>query len=62
MVVAIKMMRHNMVVDSGFLASFRKESQIIASLSHESILKVYYFEERHKTVYNFIFPLANLGV
>lgn len=51
MVVAIKMMRHNMVVDSGFLLNFRKEAQIIASLNHESILKVYDFEERYKTVF-----------
>ncbi len=51
MVVAVKMMRHNMVVDSGFLFNFRKEAQIVASLNHESILRVYDFEERYKTVF-----------
>ena len=51
MPVAIKMMRHNMVIDSGFLQSFRKEAQIVASLNHENILKVYDFEERYKTVF-----------
>ncbi len=51
MAVAIKMMRHNMVVDSDFLLNFRKEAQIIASLNHPSILKVYDFEERYKTVF-----------
>jgi eukaryotic-like serine/threonine-protein kinase len=51
MAVAIKMMRHNMVIDSGFLQNFRQEAQIIASLNHENILKVYDFEERYKTVF-----------
>ncbi|MDK9708565.1 MAG: protein kinase [Desulforhopalus sp.] len=51
MVVAIKMMRHNMVIDSAFLQNFRKEAQIIASLNHENILRVYDFEERYKTVF-----------
>ena len=51
MVVAIKMMRHNMVIDSDFLLSFRNEAQIIASLNHDCILKVYDFEERYKTVF-----------
>ncbi|WP_240910177.1 serine/threonine-protein kinase [Desulfopila sp. IMCC35008] len=51
MVVAIKMMRHHMIVDSSFLENFRHEAQIIASLSHSNILKVYDFEERYKTVF-----------
>lgn len=51
MVVAIKMMRHNMVVDSSFLENFRHEAQLIASLSHRNILKVYDFEERYRTVF-----------
>lgn len=49
--VAIKMMRHNMVVDSDFFLNFHKEAQIIASLNHENILKIYDFEERYKTVF-----------
>lgn len=51
MPVAIKMMRHNMVIDSSFLSSFHKEARIIASLNHENILNIYDFEERYKTVF-----------
>ncbi len=51
MPVAIKMMRHNMVVDSNFLLNFHKEARIIASLNHENILGIYDFEERYKTVF-----------
>lgn len=51
MPVAIKMMRHNMVVDSNFLLNFHKEARIIASLNHENILNIYDFEERYKTVF-----------
>jgi len=51
MPVAIKMMRHNMVVDSKFLLNFHKEARIIASLNHENILNIYDFEERYKTVF-----------
>ncbi len=51
MPVAIKMMRHNMVVDSSFLLNFQKEARIIASLNHDNILGIYDFEERYKTVF-----------
>lgn len=51
MIVAIKMMRHNMVTDSGFLQNFRNEAQIIASLCHENILKVLDYEEMFRTVF-----------
>ena len=51
MVVAVKMMRHNMVVDACFYSNFRKEAQIVASLNHENILNVYDFEERYKTLF-----------
>jgi serine/threonine protein kinase len=51
MAVAIKMMRHHMVVDQSFLLHFKNEAQIIASLNHDNILKVYDFEERYKTVF-----------
>lgn len=51
MPVAIKMMRHNMVVDSNFLLNFHKEARIIASLNHDNILNIYDFEERYKTVF-----------
>ncbi|WP_169309315.1 protein kinase [Desulforhopalus sp. IMCC35007] len=51
MAVAVKMMRHHMVVDHSFLLHFKNEAQIIASLNHDNILKVYDFEERYKTVF-----------
>ncbi len=51
MPVAIKMMRHNMVVNSNFLLNFHKEARIIASLNHENILNIHDFEERYKTVF-----------
>jgi serine/threonine protein kinase len=51
MPVAIKMMRHHMVVDQSFLLNFKNEAQIIASLNHDNILKVYDIEERYKTVF-----------
>ena len=49
--VAIKMMRHNLAMDSGFLNSFYTEAKIIAKMNHENIVKVYDIEERFKTVF-----------
>ncbi len=49
--VAIKMMRHDMALDPGFITGFRKEAEIIASLNHESIIRVYDIEERFRTVF-----------
>ncbi len=51
MPVAIKMIRHHMVVDQDFLFNFKNEAQIIASLNHENILKIYDIEERYKTLF-----------
>jgi serine/threonine protein kinase len=51
MPVAVKMMRHDLVMNSDFLDSFRTEAKIIASLSHENIIRVYDIEERFKTVF-----------
>lgn len=51
MPVAIKMMRHNMIIDMDFICDFRKEARIIAGLNHENIIKVYDYEERYKTVF-----------
>jgi len=51
MPVAIKMMRHHMVMDPVFLESFRNEAKIIGGLNHENILKVHDIEERYKTVF-----------
>ena len=49
--VAIKMMRHNMVMDSDFLQKLRNEAAIIGRLDHENIIKVYDMVERYRTVF-----------
>ncbi len=51
MPVAIKMIRHHMVMDSEFLERFRNEAKIIAGMNHENIIKVHDIEERYKTVF-----------
>lgn len=51
MPVAIKMLRHDLVMDSTFLANFNNEAKIIAALNHENIIRVYDIEERFKTVF-----------
>jgi serine/threonine protein kinase len=51
MPLAIKMLRHNLAMDSDFITSFRNEAKTIASLKHENILRVYDIEERFNTVF-----------
>jgi len=51
MPVAIKMMRHNMVLYPDFLESFYNEAKTIAGLTHDHIVKVYDFEERYRTLF-----------
>ncbi len=51
MPVAIKMMRHNLAMDSDFLEGFRNEAKTIAMLDHENIIKIYDIEERYKTIF-----------
>lgn len=51
MPVAIKMLRHNLAMDSEFQATFRNEAHIIASLDHENIIKIYDIEERFRTLF-----------
>ena len=51
MPVAIKMMRHDMLMDPDFLNSFRNEAKTIAGLNHENIVKVYDIEERYRTLF-----------
>ncbi len=51
MPVTIKMMRHNMVIDSDFLTCFHNEAKIIAGLHHENIVRVYDIEERFRTIF-----------
>jgi CRP-like cAMP-binding protein/tRNA A-37 threonylcarbamoyl transferase component Bud32 len=51
MPVAIKMMRHNMALNSYFQNNFRNEAKIIANLNHDNIIKVYDIEERYRTIF-----------
>lgn len=51
MPLVIKMMRHDMAQNENFLENFRNEAKIIASLSHDHIIKVYDFEERYRTLF-----------
>jgi CRP-like cAMP-binding protein len=49
--VAIKMLKHNLAMDRDFLRRFRNEAQVVASLKHERIVKVYDVEELYRTVF-----------
>jgi serine/threonine protein phosphatase PrpC/CRP-like cAMP-binding protein len=49
--VAIKMLRHHLALQPEFLASFRKEAEIIARLRHDNILSVHDTIERFRTVF-----------
>jgi len=51
MPVAIKMLKHDMAMESDFLAGFQNEARIIASLNHENIVKVYDIEQMYRTVF-----------
>lgn len=51
MPVAIKMLKHDMAMDKDFIENFRKEAQVVASLNHRHIVKVYDFEERFRTLF-----------
>ncbi len=51
MPVAIKMMRHDMVMNSEFYRTFCNEAKIVAKLNHRNIIRVYDIEERFKTVF-----------
>ncbi|MFC1834928.1 protein kinase, partial [Thermodesulfobacteriota bacterium] len=51
MPVAIKMLKHNMAMDTVFTQQFRDEARTIAQLNHENILKVYDVEEMFRTFF-----------
>ena len=51
MPVAIKMMKHDMAIDSDFITNFRNEARTIAKFNHENIVHVYDIEERYKTLF-----------
>ena len=51
MPVAIKMMRHDMAMESDFIDSFRREAKTIAGFRHDNIVKIYDIEEKYRTVF-----------
>lgn len=51
MPVAIKMLTHEMSMDSDFIELFRNEAKTIAKMNHPNIVKVYDIEEAYKTVF-----------
>jgi hypothetical protein len=51
MPVTIKMMKHDLAMNSKFMESFVNEAKTIAMLNHENIVQVYDIEERYRTVF-----------
>jgi len=49
--VAIKMLRHDMTLDTEFKDNFHNEAKTIAGLNHDSIVKIYDVEERYRTLF-----------
>ncbi len=49
--VAIKMLRHDMAMNSDFIRSFRNEGRIMADLEHPNIIKLYDVEEKFRTLF-----------
>ena len=49
--VAIKMLRHDLAMDSDFISCFRNEAEIIARLDHPNIIKVFEILEQFRTVF-----------
>lgn len=51
MPVGIKMLKHEMAVDSDYSEKFRSEAKTIARLNHENIVKVHDIEELYGTIF-----------
>jgi len=49
--VAVKMLKHNMAMDTAALKRFQGEAVTIASLNHENIVRVYDIENIYRTVF-----------
>lgn len=49
--VAVKMMKHKLALKEEFIEKFRREAEIIASLNHRNIVKVYDIEEIYRTIF-----------
>ena len=62
MPVTIKMMKHDLAMNSEFLESFVNEAKTIAKLNHENIVQVYDIEERYRTVFIIMERLAGTAL
>lgn len=51
MPVAVKMMKHDIAMNSDFINNFRNEARTIAKFNHENIVNVYDIEERFQTLF-----------
>lgn len=51
MLVAVKMMKHNLAMNPDFLENFWNEAKIIASFNHDNIVRVYDIEELYRSVF-----------
>ncbi len=51
MPVAIKMLKHDMAMESLFLETFRREAQIIARLNHQNIVQIFDIDEIYRTIF-----------
>ena len=49
--VAVKMLKHTMAMEPGFMEKFRDEAKVIAQLSHKNIVHVYDIEELYRTMF-----------
>ena len=49
--VAIKMMRHDMAMETDFITTFRTEAELIAPMNHPNIVQVYDIDELYRTVF-----------
>lgn len=60
--VAIKMLKHTMAADHDLSAKFQNEAKVIASLSHDNIVRVYDIEHLYRTVFIIMEYLDGLTV
>jgi len=51
MPVAIKMLKHNMAMDSEFMEKFRREAAVIAKLNHPNVVRIYDIEHLYRTAF-----------
>jgi eukaryotic-like serine/threonine-protein kinase len=51
MPVCVKMLKHDLAMDSDFQRDFRNEATLIARFKHPNIVRVYDIEERYRTIF-----------